>query len=218
LDVAIRHVVTEVLAVEVDDGLNFDRSAISAEAIREGDGYSGVRVHVGGRLSAARLRFHVDVNVGDPITPPPQRVSLPRLLGGEIDLVGYPIEMVLAEKIVTAVERGTANTRWRDFVDIAALTTGRIVDGDRLGTSIESVAAHRGAELSRLTDVLDGYADLAQVRWARWRAKNQLEKSTPQQFSDLLSQVFAFADPPLDGAADGRTWDPASRAWTQSTY
>jgi hypothetical protein len=29
--------------------------------------------------------------------------------------------MVFAEKIVTALERGTANTRWRDFVDIYSL-------------------------------------------------------------------------------------------------
>lgn len=38
-----------------------------------------------------------------------------------IHVVGYPVEMVLAEKVVTATARGTANTRWRDFVDIAAL-------------------------------------------------------------------------------------------------
>jgi hypothetical protein len=78
----IRQVVADVLAVEVDDGLSFDQSATKAEAIREGDDYSGVRVHASGRLSAARLRFHVDVNVGDPITRAPQRVSLPGLLGG----------------------------------------------------------------------------------------------------------------------------------------
>jgi hypothetical protein len=30
--------------------------------------------------------------------------------------------MVLAEKIITAVQRGTANTRWRDFVDVYLLT------------------------------------------------------------------------------------------------
>jgi hypothetical protein len=154
------------------------------------------------------------VNVGDPITPAPQRVSLPRLLGGEIDLVGYPVEMVLAEKIVTAVERGTANTRWRDFVDVGALAAAHVVDGDRLGTSIAVVARHRHAKLSPLAEVLDGYADLVQVRWGRWRVKLHVEDSTPEQFGDLLSLVIAFADPLLEGAADGRTWDPASRSWT----
>lgn len=36
--------------------------------------YSGVRVTLTGTLAAARLTFHVDVNVGDPIWPDPQQV------------------------------------------------------------------------------------------------------------------------------------------------
>lgn len=43
---------------------------------------------------------------------------MPRLLGGApIRLRGYRVELILAEKIVTAIQRGTANTRWRDFVE-----------------------------------------------------------------------------------------------------
>lgn len=57
----------------------------------------------------------MDINVGDPIWPEPQEVRLPRLLEGELVIRGYPLEMVLAEKIVTALARGTANTRWRDL-------------------------------------------------------------------------------------------------------
>ena len=48
----------------------------------------------------------------------PDEVVLPKLLGGEIRLLGYPMTMVLAEKAVTALQRATANTRWRDFGDI----------------------------------------------------------------------------------------------------
>jgi hypothetical protein len=210
----IRRIIAEVLAVDVDDGLSFDASGTTAELIREDDQYSGVRVHANGCLAAARLRFHVDVNVGDPITPTPKVVALPRLLGGELEIVGYPIEMVLAEKIVTAVERGTANTRWRDFVDIAALATTQEIDGDRLGASITSVARHRGAEVLALAEVLDGYADIAQERWRGWRAKNRLEETTPEQFADLLSHVAAVADPVLGDRVGNRTWRPDSRSWT----
>ena len=38
-----------------------------------------------------------------------------------MQLRGYPVEAVLAEKIVTAGQRGTVNTRWRDFADIYLL-------------------------------------------------------------------------------------------------
>lgn len=102
----IRDVIADVLRVEVDDGLSFNTGAVTAETIREQHDYSGVRVHVSGWLAVAQLRFHVDVNVADPITPAPETVTIPRLLGGEIHVVGYPVEMVLAEKIVTAIERG----------------------------------------------------------------------------------------------------------------
>lgn len=44
---------------------------------------------------------------------------------------GYPRVMVLAEKIVTAIQRGTANTRWRDFVDIVALSDSADLTQDR---------------------------------------------------------------------------------------
>lgn len=58
------------------------------------------------------------MNVDDPITPAPQELHLPRLLGGEVVVQGHPLVMVHAEKVVTAVARGRVNTRWRDFADI----------------------------------------------------------------------------------------------------
>lgn len=68
----------------------------------------------------ARIGLHIDVNFGDPIWPAPASVELPLLLGGTLELRGYPDHMVLAEKIVTAIARGDQNTRWRDFVDITS--------------------------------------------------------------------------------------------------
>jgi hypothetical protein len=79
---------------------------------------AGGQSAITGLLSVARLTFHVDVNVGDPIWPAPQLVTLPRLLEGHITLAGYPLSMVFAERVLTAVQRGPANTRWRDFADV----------------------------------------------------------------------------------------------------
>ena len=93
------------------------------------------------------MRFHVDVNVGDPVWPVPGPVEVPRLLGGSVTLLGYPLTMILAEKIVTGVERGTANTRWRDYADVYLTDTtvpfaGPAVGlrgGPRRGTHRETV-------------------------------------------------------------------------------
>jgi hypothetical protein len=117
----IRALICEIASVDIDDGLDFATPSATAQLIRDEQVYSGVRVGMGVRLATARLVFHVDVNVGDPIWPNPRSIILPRLLGGHLDVLGYPLAMVHAEKLVTALERGTANIRWRDFVDVVVL-------------------------------------------------------------------------------------------------
>lgn len=149
----------------VEDGLVYDSVGAVAELIREEDEYAGVRVTMSCGLATARIRFHVDVNVGDPVWPAPGVVDIPRLLGGTISLVGYPLSMVLAEKVVTALQRGTANTRWRDFADIYLLTGQQELDGRELARSIRIVAEYRSVEMAMLGEVLAGYGDVGQVRW-----------------------------------------------------
>jgi len=43
--------------------MEFDSNGATAETIREEDSYSGIRVTLGGTLSRAVIRIHVDVNV-----------------------------------------------------------------------------------------------------------------------------------------------------------
>ncbi len=107
----IRQVVNDVLAVKQDDGLTFDIPRTAVEPIRDDELYPCVRAMIRATLATAKIRFHIDVNIGDPLWPKPQKVAVPRLLGGDpISVVGYSVELVLAEKIVTAVQRGTANS------------------------------------------------------------------------------------------------------------
>lgn len=111
------------------------------------------------------MRFHVDVNVGDPIWPSPAVVKLPRLLGGHISMLGYPIPMVLAEKIVTASQRGITSTRWRDFADLNLLTGQHRLVADDVRTAINQVATYRNADMGSLRPALDGYPAVAQTKW-----------------------------------------------------
>jgi len=77
--------------------------------------------------------------------------------------------MVYSEKIVTAVTRGTVNTRWRDDADIYLLTRRHPVDGTQLRHSVHEVARHRRVDLRPLAEVLLGYGDIGQQRWAALR-------------------------------------------------
>jgi hypothetical protein len=208
----VRGIAAGAPAGGVDDGLVFDAEHATAEVIRDEDAYSGVRVSLGCTLLTARIRFHVDVNVGDPIFPEPESVELPRLLGGSLALRGYPMPMVHAEKIVTAIDRGTANTRWRDFGDVYVLSGTHEVTAADLHAAMATVAAHRQVQLQPLTVVLDGYALIAQMKYAAWRRRHR-RAELPEQFADLLAAVIAFADPVLTDGATGVIWQPGRRAW-----
>lgn len=213
--VSVLELVRRIVAVPPpsDDGIAFSVEAVTAEVIREEDDYSGVRVHVEANLASAQLPFHVDVNVGDPIWPSPTTVAVPRLLGGEpIELRGYPMHMVYAEKIVTAVQRGTANTRWRDFGDIWSLSRQHPVTADELARAIAEVADHRKATIRPLARVLDGYAGVGQARWVQWRRRSNSDH-VPEQFATVLDAVITFADPVLTGVVAGRAWSAGTGTW-----
>ena len=198
-----------------DDGLRFDTTGARAEVIREDDSYSGVRVTLAAALATARETFHVDVNVGDPIWPAPQTVAVPRLLGGSIYLRGYPLVMVLAEKLVTATQRGTSSTRWRDFADIYLLTGRHEFNAATARAALEEVARHRQVQIEPLRTTLADYAQEGQTRWSRWRGRLNLQDRLPDDFGEVLGATFDYHDPLLARATvpEHHTWSPAARRW-----
>ena len=153
-----------------------------------------------GKLDTANIRFHVDISIGDPLWPEPDLVELPNSSTGADPATRLFPELILAEKIVTAIQRGTASTRWRDFVDIASLIAAPF-DNARLSEAIHRVADRRQVTIRPLAQILDGYADLAQAQWSGWRRRQALD-TTPEAFAELLDQVVSFADPILADLVD----------------
>lgn len=212
----VRDAVATIAGLTIDDGLKFVTDEATSEVVRDKDEYSGVRVSIPVQLATAKLKLKVDVNVGDPISPGPQDVDVPRLLTEDvISLRGYPLHMVHAEKIVTAYQRGIASTRWRDFYDIFTLAKTHTVDGDAITRALKEVSDFRQAQPMPLVDALQGYADVAQDRWAAWRKKYLLEDAVPEQFDELLDAVSTFADPAIAGDAAGKSWTPDAWQWQE---
>jgi hypothetical protein len=118
----ISRLIREILAIRVDDGVAFEPDGFRVAVIREADPSTGVRITVPASIARARHPLRIDVNIGDPVTPAPVEIAYPTLLGEPFEILGYPIETVLAEKVVTMVDRGDATTRERDFADVLILT------------------------------------------------------------------------------------------------
>jgi hypothetical protein len=200
---AVLGAINEIAGIDIDDGVSFDLKTAKATLIRDEDVYPGVRVTMFTQLWTARPQFHIDVNVGDPIHPAPSTIEVPRLLGGALAVRGYPLAMVFAEKIVTAVARGSQSTRWRDFADIYSLARSHDIDGAQLARSIREVAAHRGTELVPLSEVLEDYGRIGQSQWSAWVRRQQMTERLPDQFSDVVTAVITFADPAITEASTG---------------
>ncbi|HMG40036.1 MAG TPA: nucleotidyl transferase AbiEii/AbiGii toxin family protein [Acidimicrobiales bacterium] len=209
----VARLVHDVLLVGADDGVEFRPDRLAMDVIRDGDVYPGARVVVPAAVHRARLRLRIDVSVGDPVTPGVVEVDYPSLLAESFRVVGYPIETVLAEKIVTMVDRGDATTRERDFADVVLLARRHEIDAVQLSAAIGATGAHRQSELRPLRQVLVTLGASRQTDWARFVDRAGLRTNVPPAYEEAIGLVVDFADPILAGAVVTGTWDPTTRSW-----
>jgi hypothetical protein len=195
-DVTAEHlgqVVRDIAAIDIDDGVVFDLDTISVHEIREQADYPGLRVRVAMSIGPWQGVAAWDVSTGDPIVPSPRQVTIDRILGEPITLLGYAPETIIAEKGVTILERGITSTRWRDYVDIVQL--GRQgIDPDELLRSARAVARYRGVTLEPVAPHLAGYSAVAQAKWAAWRRKEHLESVCEENLDDQIALVASYLD------------------------
>ncbi|MHA6508823.1 nucleotidyl transferase AbiEii/AbiGii toxin family protein [Tessaracoccus sp. Y1736] len=203
-----------------DDGVEFLTGTVTTAAIRDDALYSGVRVTMTALLATAQIKLRLDINFGDPITPAPRHVELPPLRPGAdpIRLLGYPIETVLAEKLVTAINLGRANTRVRDFVDVHILTSTQALQCGALLAAVEATATFRGVSLIPLLEAAAGLAVLRAESYEAYRkGLGPAGASLPEQFAATLAAAAEFIDPVLTGLPTEATWDPGARRWVSPT-
>lgn len=161
------------------------------------------------RVDRAQHPLRVDVNVGDPVTPAPVEIDYPALLGKPFRLVGYPIETVLAEKLVTMIDRGDTTTRERDFADVVVLIGRHAIDAARLHAAISATAAYRGTKLRPLAEVLVRLGGERQAAWERFLARAGLNSDLPSSYEEAIRRIAEFADPVLTGSRASGRWDHA---------
>jgi Nucleotidyl transferase AbiEii toxin, Type IV TA system len=98
------------------DGITFLADSAVAEEITKDSEYKGTRILMDARMDNVRLRIQIDFGVGDIMVPGPRVVEYPVFLGNDtIQLLAYPVESAIAEKLQAMVALGTANSRMKDF-------------------------------------------------------------------------------------------------------
>jgi hypothetical protein len=191
----LTQVVRAIVAVDADDGVDFDVRTITVHEIREQAEYPGLRLRMKATIGSWVGVAAWDISTGDPVVPQPEVLGIPRVLGGEIRILAYRPETTIAEKGVTILERGTTSTRWRDYVDIAQLFAHHQIDRVQLLASAQAVAHYRGVALEPIAPHVIGYGAIAQPKWAAWRRKEGLEDISEASLDGQMELVCRYLDP-----------------------
>ena len=214
-ETSIRQVVSEIVEIAAADGLKFDAARITTTPMRDDAEYHGVRVTIPAALATAKLKVQLDLSFGDPVEV--REISYPTLLDDQdIRMLGYAVELTLAEKIATMMSRGRANTRDRDFADVVVLSRIHAIDAVKLRSALQRTASHRQHPITTLGDTLDGHASARQSAWTALRQRAGLD-TLPADFSEVVDAVVRFVDPLVESNGSLGTWTPEAGRWSAST-
>jgi len=210
----------EIAAMDLADGIVFDSESVRADAIREDNTYGGTRLQLVARIGSARCALQIDVGFGDAVTPEAQTVTLPTLLQDfqAPVLRVYPVYTVIAEKYHAMVMLGQANSRMKDFYDLAVIGRRTVLDGATLASAIAATFARRNTTLPTqrpLALTKQFGEDAAKLR--QWQAFLNKNRITADSLAKTVSLLELLLWPPTEmAAAQGGTsvtWMPEHGKW-----
>jgi Nucleotidyl transferase AbiEii toxin, Type IV TA system len=161
--------------------------------------------------------FRVDLVGADVrMTEAPENVSpLARVGMPDFEQRGYrayPLVDHVADKVVATFQRYGArrlpSTRYRDLVDLVAISSGAAIAADRQLRALAAQTDRRGLELPTRFDVPD--RTLWEAGYAAEAARSFL--TVAHTLDEALALVGPFLNPLLDGTATG-IWNPSSGVW-----
>jgi len=210
----------EIAAMDLADGIVFDSESVRADAIREDNTYGGTRLQLVARIGSARCALQIDVGFGDAVTPEAQTVTFPTLLQDfqAPVLRVYPVYTVIAEKYHAMVMLGQANSRMKDFYDLAVIGRRTVLDGATLASAIAATFARRNTTLPTqrpLALTKQFGEDAAKLRqWQAFLNKNRITADSLAKTVSLLELLLWL--PTEMAAAQGgtsMTWMPEHGKW-----
>jgi hypothetical protein len=165
--------------------------------------------------------LQIDMGLGDAVSPPPQACVYPALLGFPApEVLAYPREAVVAEKLDAMIVLGDRNSRIKDFFDLHYLATHFEFDRGTLRESVRQTLQRRNTPIPRETPIAltraywENPSRAAQIRAFTRRTR----LSMSDRFADDCSQVLTeFLSPLLDDLRSENTrsgtWPPGGLWW-----
>lgn len=201
-----------------DDGLIFEPNSLKAIEIKEDADYTGVRITGFATLTNARVPFQIDIGYGDVVVPAAEEAQIPSFLDLPVPrLKIYPVYSVIAEKFQAMVMLGLANSRMKDFYDIAIIAHTMPLDGDLLSQAVKSTFDRRKtdilpAPLYIFSDAFKTDKD-KNTQWNAFINKNNLDSKT--DFAHAIGEVRQLLEPVYQALADEHSFN---MQWSSNNF
>lgn len=213
---ALREAIVDILGTEVeDDAIAFAEDSIVVRPIRGASVVLGLRAKFDAVLGRTRLRYQVDVGLGDVVFPPEVELTLGGLLAMPMASVrAYTPYSTLAEKLEAVVVLGHANGRTKDYYDLFQLPRALGLDGTVFSEAIHRTFARRATAVPPppLEGLSDAFArdPLHAGRWRAFLGKGALHVAE-EDFVRVVAAIRDFASPVLDAV---RAEMPFDQQWS----
>lgn len=181
----------KVCAIESDDAIRFDLDSITADRIKEGADYEGVRVKVTGYLTKSRHVLQFDIGCGDVVVPRPMPLEYPSLLDMERPQIkAYSRQSVIAEKFEAMIALAEANSRMKDFYDVYALSRMFDFEGLVLYEAISQTLQRRGTLLTAVPTVFSGEFPRLKDKQIQWKAfQRRIKVAEGVEFPEVIIAI-----------------------------
>jgi predicted nucleotidyltransferase component of viral defense system len=204
----IKRIMHEICSIECEeDGMTFEcgEDEIWLEDITVEKEYNGTRVHMTAHMDTIVQQFSIDVGFGDVIVPQPAQLDYPLLIEGlpAVNVEAYSLETVVAEKFQTMIDRGTINSRMKDFFDVYTILKADKVDEALLKEAVAEVFANRGTEMDADNVVFsDGFAQdgMRQTMWKAYLKKIKYKDELP--FTEVMDVIRERLQPMMLGEVE----------------
>lgn len=196
----INNALEEVLSIDQDDNVLF--SIKSIEPIRKDDIYGGYCVRIDAKYDSIITPLSIDISTGDVITPSAIKYEFTGIFDDDlkINLWGYNIETILAEKIETILRRGVLSTRPKDFYDVYILSTTQKYNIETLYIALNATIKHRGSmnAISNTNSILEEIRTNKELKnqWDKYQRKFTYAKDIEyDNIMEVLNNLLKSYDP-----------------------
>lgn len=202
-----------------EDGVKFDRKSLQLQNIRKQNTYKGQRAKVNAFIGKAKVVLQIDIGIGDYIYPNPILRNIPSILKlHSPNIVSYPIETVIAEKLEAIIVLSLLTSRMKDFYDLYVISSSSNLDYSTVKTAIENTFNRRITPIpNEMPEDLSEqvYEDVTKKQqWKAFVGKLRNEH-TDMQFSTVIKRIQDFTRVFwINNKDKPSTWEP-EKGWTK---